>query len=222
MGFLSSKKVVCFIDDDEAEINRFESAFKNDYICIGAQSFSDCCEKLKKQNLKPSLFVLDLFFSADGMENTKEQLFEMNNKYAQLQEDTEKFKMYLAEIKQGKDGGIHMLKLCQDNFNAPVIMLTRKGTLEDAVECIDKGAKAVYKKPMPREWPLDIDEQKKAMDKAMLESRILFVDKFNYFIKENTFVKRYKSVISFVLGVIIGYFIENFLGILLKYVLNIV
>ncbi len=149
------KRTVCFIDDDPAELSRFKNAMQNHYEVIAGVSYKECQDQLGERKLeKPELWVLDLFFPKDGVTNTPEQRSEMNQKYHKLSEDIRRFRSFLERIGQGPSGGLELFDKCKKD-RRPVVFLTRKGTLEDATQCIDKGAERVLKKPMPSQWPTE-------------------------------------------------------------------
>src|ERR1700674_596181 len=78
-----ANRVVCFIDDDPAELRRFEMAMKSEdttsprFTCVTATTYEDCKNKLNRENLAPDLWVLDLFFPSPGVVNSREQLEQM-------------------------------------------------------------------------------------------------------------------------------------------------
>jgi hypothetical protein len=134
----ASKRVVCFIDDDPAETNRFERAMSSKFTCVTGQSYEQCKDKLRRDRLKPDAWVLDLFFPSPGHTNSQAQLDEMANRYAQLEQRVREFRAYLSSIGQGTEGGLSLLRRCKQDYCAPVIMFTRKGMLEDAIQCLDQ------------------------------------------------------------------------------------
>jgi CheY-like chemotaxis protein len=63
-------ETICFVDDDRAELSRFEKAMSGFFTCITATTYSECIEKLQKLKLNPDLWVLDLFFPDQGTTNS--------------------------------------------------------------------------------------------------------------------------------------------------------
>jgi len=193
-------KTLCFIDDDPQELSRFNRAMKNHYEVISGLNYKECKDKLKKKNLKkPDLWVLDLFFPRHGETNTSEELFEMNQRYHQLSESIKNFRSYLVEIGQGPDGGLELLEKCKRS-GVPVVFLTRKGTIDDAIQCKDNGAERVLKKPMPSNWPTESDKVKKALDQAMLDGSPKLIDYFEGIISKNSRWNKYKHYYLFFIG----------------------
>ncbi len=200
----SRKPIVCFIDDDKNELERFQAAMEQDFICIIGDGYSDIIQQLQERKLKPDLWVLDLFFPIGGHVNTSEELSEMNDRYAVLEKAVQDFRAFLKNIRQGPEGGIELLKTCLKNHKAPVVMFTRKGTLDDAIQCRDEGAISVLKKPMPGYWPDSEKEKKKMMDEAIIQNRAYLRDKFHTAISSNTFLNKHKLLIGLLGGALLS------------------
>ncbi len=196
--------VICFIDDDQDELQRFKAAMeegeKAHFICITGEGYEDCKRQLDERKLKPDLWVLDMFFPVGGRVNTSEERVLMNDKYAELQARVQEFRTFLHNIGQSPDGGIELLKTCLKRDRSPVAMFTRKGTLDDAIRCIDEGAVAVLKKPMPSEWPENSAEKREKLDEAMLQNRPYLSDKFHQMILANRLWNKHKGKIGLVGG----------------------
>lgn len=205
----SKGPVVCFIDDDEAELQRFEASMGSEFVCITGQGYEDCKRQLDAKKLKPKLWVVDLFFPSPGHTNTDEELATMNDRYAELEAKVQQFRAFLSEIRQGPEGGIELLRTCLRNHPVPVMMFTRKGMLDDAIRCLDEGAMAVLKKPMPAAWPTDPYEQKRSLDKAIFDRRPYLSDKFHEAISANNFWAKHKTIASFLVGAIISGLIQG-------------
>ena len=202
-------KTLCFIDDDPYELSRFNNAMINHYEVITGLNYKDCKDQLEKKKFKkPDLWVLDLFFPRNGITNTSEQLFEMNQRYHQLSESIRNFRSYLEEIGQGSGGGLELLEKCKES-GVPVVFLTRKGTLDDAIQCRDKGAERVLKKPMPSDWPTDNDKVKDALDQAMLDGSPKLIDYFEDVISKYSHWNRYKHYYMLIVGSLIGLILES-------------
>ncbi|MCP4580961.1 MAG: response regulator [candidate division Zixibacteria bacterium] len=203
------RKTICFIDDDPNELDRFDKAINKQFNVIIGKGYSECKEKLKKQDLKkPDLWVLDLFFPKNGITNTTEQKDEMNKRYSLLSKSIREFRAYLEKIGQGSRGGIDLLNKCKKD-SIPVVFLTRKGMLEDAIQCIDSGAKRVLKKPMPPNLPNNSADAKKELDKAMVDSSPNLVNHFNDVISEHSHWNRYRQIYMLFIGAFIGLMVKN-------------
>ena len=176
-----AKRVICFVDDDPNELARFARAMGDRYEVITGTEFAACHKELQKRGLgRPDLWVLDLYFpQRQDAPNTADELNTMNSKFFALHKAIGEFREFLASIGQGAGGGLQLLQQCK-SAGGPVIMLTRKGMLDDAILCMDQGATAVLKKPMPDHWPQDNDPQavRAALDEAMMENSQQLMDRF--------------------------------------------
>ena len=196
--------MICFVDDDPAEICRFEKAMSSRFLCVTATSYEACKERLRTEKRTPDLWVLDLFFPSAGHTNSPAQLEQMADKYAELEQRIRDFRAYLASIGQGIDGGLGLLKRCLRDYRAPVVMFTRKGTLDDAIQCFDDGATDVLKKPMPPELSGTYDHKLAQLDDAMMAKAAYLEEHFHEAIRTNTFWYRHKAVILFVFGAVLS------------------
>lgn len=197
----ANKRVICFIDDDPAETNRFEKSMSAKFTCVTGQSYEQCRETLRRERLKPDAWVLDLFFPTPGHTNSQSQLDEMANRYAQLEQRVREFRAYLSSIGQGPEGGFGLLRRCkQDYGSTPVIMFTRKGMLEDAIQCLDQGASAVLKKPMPPGLGSSPGSKVQQLDDAMSARADYLADHLVEAIRGNTFWVKHKAKFFFLVG----------------------
>jgi len=185
----TKKPVICFIDDDENELTRFAAAMANRFDVITATTFPDCQRQLQQRNLaKPDLWVLDLYFPERvDIVNTPDQLNTMNSKYFRLHQAVAEFRAFLQGIGQGVAGGLELIRNCKA-AGGPVVMFTRKGMLDDAILCIDNGASAVLKKPMPSSWPENDEPEavREALDDAMMENSARLIEHFERHIRPAT------------------------------------
>lgn len=210
------KRTICFIDDDRNELLRFKKAMMSHHEVITGLNYKECRGQLKKYNLKkPDLWVLDLYFPKSGVTNTAEQRSEMNQRYHQLTESIRNFRSYLEEIGQGSSGGLELLEKCKKD-RTPVLFLTRKGTLDDAIQCIDKGAERVLRKPMPSSWPEEENMITGALDKAMIDGAPNLMDYFEDVISKNSHWNKYKHIYVLFIGALIGVFVSYLFSLLTK------
>lgn len=196
----ANKRVICFIDDDPAETIRFEKSMADKFICVTGQSYEQCKEKLRRDRLKPDAWVLDLFFPSPGHTNNQAQLDEMAARYAQLERKAREFRAYLSSIGQGTEGGLSLLRRCKQDYRTPVIMFTRKGMLEDAIQCLDQGAVAVLKKPMPPVLDDNPANKSQQLDDAMASRADYLADHLMEAIRGNTFWAKHKAKVFFLAG----------------------
>jgi CheY-like chemotaxis protein len=200
---MDRKKVICFVDDDPKERARFEEAMasKEQIICVTESGYPECMAKLTAKGLKhPHLWVLDLYFPEQGVTNTQEERDEMARRYGELEQKVREFRAYLKSIGQGAQGGLDLLKRCRENHRAPVVMFTRKGNLEDALTCLDSGAVAVLKKPMPANLSGSSNDQTVQLNQAMAQQAGYLAGKFMDAIRTNTFWYRHRGKVGLVAG----------------------
>ncbi|MHC4172697.1 MAG: response regulator [Planctomycetota bacterium] len=154
------RTVVCFIDDDSDEVEAFERVFGADFKVVADTTPQRVLDELKRTKLKANLFVLDLYFAKGKASSEQER-----NRMVELKEEVDKAQKrlsdYLSEIKQSRDGGIEIMKYIRDNYpTTPIVFYTRKGSLEDAVVCMDKGADGVLAKAAPPQFDSKADRLK--------------------------------------------------------------
>lgn len=207
------RRTVCFIDDDPAELSRFDKAFGKDFNVICASTYTEAAEKLKKAGRRsPHLWVLDLYFPTLSHSNTPEELHEMSARFEEFDRAKRDFVSYLDSINQGREGGIQLLGQCRQHHRAPVVMFTRKGTIDDAIACLSAGAADVLKKPMPPKLPSEEAQRAQALDEALFQAKASLKDRFATHIAQNThWAKnnaRYLAIATFVLGI----FVDRALG----------
>ena len=143
---MSNQPVICFIDDDEAEVEAFKSVFSDDFTVIANKTPQSVLSELKSLKLKANLFVLDLYFS-DGPASSSEECNRMIELKSKVDVAQKELSDYLFTICQSRDGGLKIMKYIRDNYPAtPIVFYTRKGTLADAVVCIDNGADGIFPK----------------------------------------------------------------------------
>lgn len=215
VNMANDKPTVCFVDDDPKELTRFEKAFCKDFNVITGTTYTDTIEKLNKEGHRsPKLWVLDLYFPARGTSNDAEQLHEMSTKFEQFDKARDEFLSYLNDIKQGRVGGLELLAQCQQNHSVPVVMFTRKGTIDDAIACHKAGATAIVRKPMPPKLPKDskerdqtLEEHDQALDDALYKCKTDLKDCFATHIAQNKhwvkYQARYLAISTFFLGLLI-------------------
>lgn len=203
-------KVICFVDDDSDELERFESAMKpHNFTCVTGSTYKQCVDKLEARNPIPDLWVLDLFFPTPGTTTSPEKRSEMADKYAELEQRIREFRAYLTSIGQGPQGGMDLLKRCREaKPRVPIFMFTRKGTLEDAIRCYDAGVAAVLKKPMPNDLTGTAARKKALLDKAFADDAEYLAEKFYDAIRSNNLWNKHRGKINFVLGAIFTAIIE--------------
>ncbi len=214
------KRTICFIDDDVNELTRFKDAMKRVYKVITGSSYEECSDKLKKHKLKkPDLWVLDLYFPTGSATNTPKHRSEMDQRYHKLVESIRKFRAFLVDIGQGPSGGLENLEKCKKD-RVPVLFLTRKGTLDDAVECIDKGAERVLRKPMAPRGTKAENMSTGVLDKAMSNDAGKLRGYFDDAISKNSHLNRYKYIYVLLIGALFGALFGKLIGVFVDYVFS--
>lgn len=142
------KKSICFIDDDPHEIRRFRDNLGKDFIIGAGTSISDAMNELESHGQKkPDLFVLDLYYPKDSRPTPK-QLQILNRERKEFLKAEAKFRKALADLNQSSDGGLDLVKTIRKKYgHIPYVFFTRKGTLDDAIMVLERGAMKVMKKP---------------------------------------------------------------------------
>jgi CheY-like chemotaxis protein len=141
--------VVCFVDDDPAEVTAFKNVFGGRFTVVADTTPQAVIGELRRRRLRANLFVLDLYF-AQGRESSEAERGRMVELKGQVDRTRQELSAYLSGIGQSRDGGLEILEYLQSNYPAtPVVFYTRKGTLDDAVVCLDRGADGVFPKAAP-------------------------------------------------------------------------
>lgn len=149
MSHENTKPVLCFIDDDQVEVDVFKNVFGDgdEFVVLAETSQVKLAEELQKLGRQPNLFVLDMYFplGKESTEDEKKKMIELKTKVNQAQKELAD---YLDSIGQSRLGGIKLLKNIRHDFpGVPIVFYTRKGTLEDANVCKHEGADDVLQKP---------------------------------------------------------------------------
>ena len=169
---------ICFIDDDkEFEIPLFCDTFAEAFDIIAASDYAELKSKIDVQkNLKPDLFVLDLYFpsgSADqeAIKKVKSESLSMKNDNAEIRTAYINYlssKERLAEVldawKQNANGGLILAeKVVADYPDVPIVFYSRKATLKDVVRCMaTKNVWSVERKPTGKDSDDTIELTKSA------------------------------------------------------------
>jgi len=148
----SRSKVVCFVDDDPDEVYAFKDAFGDDFTVIAGTTPQPVLAELEKRSLRANLFVLDLYF-AEGRASSENDRNQMVQLKAEVDRSQKILTDFLAGIGQSRDGGLEIMRYIRENYpTTPVVFFTRKGTLADAVACMDAGADGILPKAMPKDF----------------------------------------------------------------------
>lgn len=142
-------RVVCFVDDDPAEVEAFADVFSDDFTVIADSDPQAVLAELAARRLRANLFVLDLYF-AKGRASSEEERNRMAGLKAEVDRAQKKLTDFLDPIGQSREGGLEIMRYLRENYPAtPVVFYTRKGTLGDGVACLDAGADGICPKATP-------------------------------------------------------------------------
>jgi hypothetical protein len=215
---MTKKYSLCFVDDDENELNRFKVAFEEEfYVGIGTdlgKAETNLRSVLPRRwfnfwGRKASLYVLDMYFPT-GTTNTSEQRAELAEAWGSCCKADRRLKTVLAELHQTFDGGRELAARVKRRgiLRKPAfVFFTRKGNLEDGILAYEQvKPMAVIKKPDP--WD-ENDMSEEAKDDALLMSRDTIGKKLQSAIDNATFYYRHKeaviaSLICFATGIPTG------------------
>jgi DNA-binding response OmpR family regulator len=124
----------------------------------------------------------------------------MNRRFAELTRVRAEFESFLKQLGQGPEGGLAILREVRRRApHVPVVFLTRKGTLADALRARDAGADAVLHKPQP---PGQADAS--ALDRAMADQADALAARFRTIIKQHAQRSRWRLALAVLLVFVIG------------------
>ncbi len=154
---------ICFIDDDEKfEISLFCDVFGEAFDIIAASNYAELKSLIdSRENWKPDLFVLDLYFpygpaNREAIEALRAEPLFVENDNAEIRTAYRNYlraKTRLAGVldawKQNANGGLILAeKVVVDYPDVPIVFYSRKATLEDVVRCMTaRNVWSVERKP---------------------------------------------------------------------------
>jgi len=142
---------ICFVDDDEEfEIPLFCDVFGEAFDIIAASDYAELKSQIdSRENWKPDLFVLDLYFPSgpanqEAIEALRAEPLFVENDNAEIRTAYRNYlraKTRLAGVldawKQNANGGLILAeKVVADYPDVPIVFYSRKATLEDVVRCM--------------------------------------------------------------------------------------
>lgn len=154
---------ICFIDDDEEfEIPLFCDVFGEAFDIIAASDFAKLKSQIdSRENWKPDLFVLDLYFPSgpadkEAIKGLRAEPLSVINDNAEIRTAYTNYlraQNRLAGVldawKQNPNGGLKLAeKVAVDYPDVPIVFYSRKATFEDLVRCmVAKNVWSVERKP---------------------------------------------------------------------------
>ena len=211
---MTKKYSLCFVDDDENELNRFKKAFESEfYVGIGtdlgkAEANLTAGLPRRRYNFwrrKVTFYVLDMYFPT-GTTNTPEQRAKLAKAWGDCCKANRQLKTVLAELHQTFDGGRELAArvMRRGLLRKPAfVFFTRKGNIEDGILAYEQvKPMAVIKKPDP--WD-ENDMSEEAKDDALFRSCDTIAKKLQSAIDTAGFFYQHKetvlaSLISFVIS----------------------
>jgi DNA-binding NtrC family response regulator len=200
-----SKRALCFVDDDPAELQRFRHNLESDFIVGVGETLKDAIEDLSaKGPKKPDLFVLDMFFP-QGPKNTEKEraeLYQAWDRYVQAQAD---FQSVLGRLRQSSAGGQELARQVREEYpSRRYVFFTRKGTLEEGLAALKHGALQVIKKPDPNSSEVNRMPSVKAYDLAFKSKAREIASELSDAIKKTNWWWKYKEAFWIILTLLVS------------------
>lgn len=144
------KKAVCFIDDQEDELTRFREQMGERFTIGAGTSIENALEELKAHGAsKPDLFLVDLYGS-EGPSDVDNPIELLSRARAELLVAETNFYQVLAQLRQTPRFGFTIARELRGRYRQPVVIFTRKGTIDNAIQAYeDEEIASVIKKPDP-------------------------------------------------------------------------
>ncbi len=179
---------ICFIDDDqEFEIPLFCDVFGEAFDIIASSDYVELKSQIdNRENWKPDLFVLDLYFPSgesnrEAINALRAEPLSMKNDNAEIRtayrnhiRAKERLARVLDAWKQNADGGLKLAeKVTADYPDVPIVFYSRKATLEDVVRCMaTRNVWSVERKPTGKDSDDTIELTKLAQQRIIRRFKI--------------------------------------------------
>jgi CheY-like chemotaxis protein len=174
---------ICFIDDDEEfEIPLFCDVFGEAFDIIAASDYFELKSQIdSRENWKPDLFVLDLYFPSGPANreaikalraeplSVKNDNAEIRTAYINYLRAKDRLAGVLDAWKQNVDGGLKLAEeVTADYPDVPIVFYSRKATLEDVVRCMaTRNVFSVERKPTGKDSDDTIELTKLAQQRII-------------------------------------------------------
>ena len=174
---------ICFIDDDENfEIPLFCDVFGETFDIIAASDYVELKSQIdSRENWKPDLFVLDLYFPSgpanrEAINALKAEPLSVTNDNAEIRTayiNYLKVQNRLARVldawKQNPNGGLKLAeKVAVDYPDVPIVFYSRKASFEDVVRCMAaRNVWSVERKPTGKDSDDTIELTKLAQQRII-------------------------------------------------------
>jgi len=174
------------------------------FIIGAAQSLDGAIEQLQDKGAgQPRLIVLDLYLP-DAIP-TEKAVRKLRAAAADLQRSASRLHAVMAELGQSSTQTFRYLKRIRaKSRHFPVVVFSRKGTLDVARECFSAGASDVLGKPQPsRCEPASPETVEREFDEAMTRAAPGIARSLEDALANSTWWARYRSHVgTFFLGVL--------------------
>jgi len=195
-----TRKSICLIDDDPAELTRFHAALEKWFLVGAGLTIRDALKDLQERGgRRPALFLIDLYHP-EGAGPTPEQRSELHAARRRFLDAHMQFRALLSKHGQTTIGGINLaLDLPR---GAPFAFFTRKGTLDDLVDTYDSLAVALIKKPDPgTQFGSNLDD---AYDRAARDGAARIANEIERAIRQASWAKKHALALGRLEGIAIG------------------
>jgi CheY-like chemotaxis protein len=154
---------ICFVDDDkEFEIPLFYDIFGEIFDIIAASDYDELQSQIdSRENWKPDLFVLDLYFpfeseNQEAINALRSEPLYLKNDHAEIRtayinylKARERLTNVLNAWKQNINGGLTLAeRIAAEYPDVPIVFYSRKATIEDIIRCLTaRNVWSVERKP---------------------------------------------------------------------------
>jgi CheY-like chemotaxis protein len=179
---------ICFVDDDkEFEIPLFCDVFGEVFDIIAASDYVELKSQIdSRENWKPDLFVLDLYFPSEPANieaikalkaeplSVKNDNAEIRTAYINYLKAQDRLARVLDAWKQNANGGLILAKkVVADYPYVPIVFYSRKATLKDVVQCMAaRNVCSVERKPTGKDSANTIELTKLAQQRIIHRFKI--------------------------------------------------
>ena len=187
------KRTVCYVDDDEVEIDRFRRNLGKYYVIGAGTSLDAALDELNRNGIaKPDVILLDLYFGPLPDEKKRE---EMTKADVELAARERKVRQLCLDAGLTPEEGFKLADESKKRFRrVPRVFFSRRAFLEDAMRVREQGME-LLEKPDPGEgenYEIAYELHREAIKR-----------KIDRIISLNTFWARYgQRIVSFLLGLV--------------------
>jgi hypothetical protein len=138
------KKLICYVDDDRDEIERFRKNMSRRYEIAAGVSFEEAVSALSGR--RPDLFLLDLYFGNKTTPLQRQKILRADRRVTKAEIAIRKL---MSEVDQQPEGGYRLAHDVAENYKGiPRAFFSRKAFLEDALRAFEMDV-PLLEKPDP-------------------------------------------------------------------------